>query len=944
MNRMPAADVITIDSDDEEAPVDAAATAPCSSSTIRAVRQFVGQNAPATAARVQPNPAAASSSKSSAKIRVADEMPGRNNSGQFLCGDCGAAFGTMAECVLHFRYPPQMTFECSFCSYRVADFASRNEHERRCHRMTRAPSWVHLKQKMAPHSINHLSRQQGPFLTEHYCQRCDFAFAEIFELHKHNADHHSGQRFVCSICLNTHASVVNRNRHERLNHSFVRPERFCRVREAVPHQHQNPSHFIQQDDEASNSSANGGMQPTCSPLVAQLNRPLNLMVSQAIHQTANGNRNLPVYSVLPNGHSQPSASNMQFVSMGVPQVAPQQPTVVNTPKGSAYACADCGKSFVYLCNYERHRRECHTRPFACSLCARQFVTAVYRNAHEVAAHRLHRPAYAAAEERRMNQQELRVAAQLKGPLMTLASFHFLLTSNPLGFQFKCAECRVAFAGENELNGHNKHQHPALKYECFKCDARFTLPSLRNRHESKTHAFERDKAYKKMKKHPKVEANGTNVQVLQAPAAAQGHGAPVQRTPPAAPVVYVQFVPMDPVQQVAAPAVEVLPNDQPLVLSPSSLAELQSQAFFSALLPEGQSAVPPPQPASQAAVPRAPLKVRWPKEVDGVQKMSVVTDDERVCRYCAMSLASPELRLIHEQKHVKWTGHQCRFCGVFLPTIKLRKTHEVHYHTTIRRGADRRDKQNVRRELAAALEAHKRGEAPLIELDDASDSDGEAVEAVAEISIQEEEFPHLPPAAVVDEPPPAIVEELPPVRVLAATRRPIPAMPPLNFTEALERLNRKPTLTYYDHDDRAASPLIWHAINRSFFQLFEQFGHFPVDFWLQNDECKLLILRLKAKQLDERPALGAPVWTARCCRYELPRSLDRTSHIVCFAKAGAQKLLDEAADWLNATITFAELAADILPALRLHSAVFIASDRDRHTAQTLGLESHRIHVA
>ncbi|KAI6221502.1 hypothetical protein M3Y99_01544400 [Aphelenchoides fujianensis] len=146
----------------------------------------------------------------------------------------------------------------------------------------------------------------------------------------------------------------------------------------------------------------------------------------------------------------------------------------------------------------------------------------------------------------MNQQELRVAGQLKGPFMTL---------------FKCAECGVAFADENELNGHNKQVHPALRYECFKCDARFTLPSLRNRHESKKHGFERDKAYKKMKKHPEVGQT----------AMAQGHGVPVQESSNRLrPSPTSNYVPMDPVHQVAAPAAEILPNDQPLELSPSTL--------------------------------------------------------------------------------------------------------------------------------------------------------------------------------------------------------------------------------------------------------------------------------------------------------------------------------------------------------------------------------------
>ncbi|KAI6171921.1 hypothetical protein M3Y98_00915800 [Aphelenchoides besseyi] len=128
---------------------------------------------------------------------------------------------------------------------------------------------------------------------------------------------------------------------------------------------------------------------------------------------------------------------------------------------------------------------------------------------------------------------------------------------------------------------------------------------------------------------------------------------------------------------------------------------------------------------------------------------------------------------------------------------------------------------------------------------------------------------------------------------------------------MEGLIKCPTLIYYDFDF-----------------LSKQFGLLPIIHWKQYSNCKILMLRLKTLNYEGEMELGESVWTTSIPRYELARTENRNSFVVCFAKTDSLDSLLRAGHNLNPHVTFVELIDDLVSSLGIQSSLFIASNHDR----------------
>ncbi|KAI6196213.1 hypothetical protein M3Y94_01082100 [Aphelenchoides besseyi] len=77
--------------------------------------------------------------------------------------------------------------------------------------------------------------------------------------------------------------------------------------------------------------------------------------------------------------------------------------------------------------------------------------------------------------------------------------------------------------------------------------------------------------------------------------------------------------------------------------------------------------------------KTPCKVVYPKIVNGVQQMTIQTDNDQQCRYCGILMGNRLNLKQHEQLHQIKTDFPCAVCGIWMKSVRRRSEHERVTH-------------------------------------------------------------------------------------------------------------------------------------------------------------------------------------------------------------------------------------------------------------------------
>ncbi|KAI6170284.1 hypothetical protein M3Y98_01223700 [Aphelenchoides besseyi] len=323
--------------------------------------------------------------------------------------------------------------------------------------------------------------------------------------------------------------------------------------------------------------------------------------------------------------------------------------------------------------------------------------------------------------------------------------------------------------------------------------------------------------------------------------------------------------------------------------------------------------------------KTPCKVVYPKIVNGVQQMTIDTDNDQQCRYCGIVMGNRLNRQQHELLHQNKTDFPCAVCGIWMKSVRRRSEHERVTHKHYRsRLQPPQPNATVASQKSLTVKNNQLGNEILTPMEQLqamlganSREEAEEKKPVIQSVIEPTSQPEASPKE-------ASVPDLQPALPAANLKTEMEL--PLDSMLFMEGLTKCPTLIYYDFDF-----------------LSKQFGSLPIIHWKQYSNCKILMLRLKTLNYEGEVELGESVWTTSIPRYELARKENRNSFVVCFAKTDSLDLLLRAGQNLNPHVTFVELVDDLVSSLGIQSSLFIASKHDRVSVRHLDLNSKGIFV-